>query len=462
MPGLFQGLELAKRALLTHQTSLQTIGHNIANVDTPGYRRQRVQITSTAPEYNAFGSVGTGVTATDVRHIRDLFLGDQYRKGRRSLGQWEYKEKTLSQVEAQFGEPSSTALSNMLSEFWGSWSSLARGDTGSREAIAENARLLVNGLHELAGNLTRLQESVDRDMVAMVSEINSITGEIAQVNHQIKQTEVGGGSANDLRDIRDLLIDDLSVLVDVNTHEASNGDQIVYIGAFAVVDSDSHIEIGTVTRNIRGHAFKNLVWKGTDIDIRNLNGQMKGLLDSRDVIVPHYLEELDKIAQAIVTEVNTLHRTGYGADGSTGLDFFDPRFTSAVTMRINEEILSDPNKIAASQSGDPGDTRVAKAIADLSTAEVLNRNSITISDFYNGLVGAMGIEVREARSFTESYEQLVNQVENQRLSVEGVSLDEEMTNMIKFQRAYEAAARVITTMDQALDTVINGMGLVGR
>ncbi|MFH1687359.1 MAG: flagellar hook-associated protein FlgK [bacterium] len=462
MPGLFQGLELAKRALLTHQSSLQTIGHNIANINTPGYRRQRVSISSTQPEFTTQGSIGTGVSATDVRHIRDLFLGDQYRKDRRSLGQWEYKEKTLSQVEAQFGEPNDNALSDILSEFWGSWSSLARGDAGSRETIAENARLLVNGLQTLAGNLISLQDSTDRELVAMTSDINAITAEIARVNHQIKRSELGGQSANDLRDVRDQLVDDLSVFVDVNTHETPIGDFMVFIGSFTVVDQDNQFEIATAITNIDGHAYHDLVWKGSKVEIRNLNGQMKGLLDSRDEIIPRYLEKLDEVARAIVTEVNALHRSGYGADGSTGVDFFDPRFISAATISISFDILADSSKIAASQSGDPGDTRVAKAIADLSEAEILGRNTVTVGDFYNGLVGGLGIEAREARSSTESYELLVNQVVNERLSVEGVSLDEEMTNMIRFQRAYDAAARVITTMDQALDTVINNMGIVGR
>ena len=150
MAGLFQGLELGKRALLTHQISLQTVGHNIANVNTPGYRRQRVGVTTTIPELQTFGSIGTGIKATDVRHIRDLILGNQYRQNSKSLGQWAYNSKTLSQVEALFNEPGDNTLGSLLNEFWNGWSDLSTEvENGSyRNAVLEQANGLVNGLHE--------------------------------------------------------------------------------------------------------------------------------------------------------------------------------------------------------------------------------------------------------------------------------------------------------------------------
>ncbi len=462
MSGLFQGLELGKRALLTHQLNLQTIGHNIANVDTPGFRRQRVSFSSSLPEQSMKGPIGTGIQAVGVRHIRDLFLTDQFRKDNRELGQWTYKEKTLSQIEAAFGEPSDTSLSSLITDFFDSWSSLARGDQGAQSAIIEQAGLLTNAFHELSGNLINLQDSIDSDLVMITSDINSLTSEIANLNKQIKRTELDGHSANDLRDIRDYALDQLSELIDVNTHESAKGDMIVYIGSMAIVDQDSSHDLGTRVVNIDGRVRHELVWEGTEISVKNLTGKLKGLMESRDEILPHYLQELDTLAGALVEQVNAVHRAGYSADGSTEINFFDPHRLSATSIRINTEIVGNPAKIAFSQSGEEGDTRIAKAIADLRTAQVLDNNTASLNSYYNGLVGSLGVEVRQAKSFAENYNVLVNQIENEKFAVQGVSLDEEMANMVKFQHAYDAAARVVTVMDQALDTVIHRLGIMGR
>ncbi|MEA3297156.1 MAG: flagellar hook-associated protein FlgK [candidate division Zixibacteria bacterium] len=465
MPGLFQGLELGKRAMLTHQLTLQTIAHNIANVNTPGYSRQRISICATRPELSATGAVGTGVQALDIRHIRDLFLGEQFRQNSKSLGQWSYKEKTLSQVEALFSEPNENTLSDQMNKFWNAWSDLSTDPSSmsSREAVLGQANLLVNSFHELASQLYKLQDATDRDLVNLTSEVNRFTGEIASLNHQIKQCELGTGKANDLRDERDLILDKLAAIIDVNTIEDTSGDMTVYLGAMAIVSNDEAIGIKVDVFNDRGHLKHVLAWKGTSITIKNLNGQIKGLLDSRDEIIPRYLEELNKLSSTIVEEVNALHSTGYALDGSTGTNFFDTNYTDAATIRINPEIINNLAKISSASIPDAeSDNTIALAIADLRNSKVMGNNTTSIDDFYNGLVGTMGVEVHESQSFTSRYELLANQIEDARQSVQGVSLDEEMTAMIKSQHAYDAAARIITTMDEALDTVIHGMGRVGR
>ncbi|HOP06913.1 MAG TPA: flagellar hook-associated protein FlgK [candidate division Zixibacteria bacterium] len=464
MSGLFQGLELGKRALLTHQVSLQTISHNIANVDTEGYTRQRVITTTTTPDTSANYSVGTGVTATDIRQVKDLFLGDQYRQENKSLGQWSYKEKTLSQIEALYSEPADDTLSDRLNEFWSAWSDLAANPDSSsvRTEILSQANTLINSFHDMSSQLTRLQSSIDSDLVATVSEINLMLSDIASLNHEIKVAEVGGVDANDLRDARDLVIDELSGYLDVNTHESSNGDMIVYVGSMAIVDGNEPHYIEAQTENVDGNPRHILVWEGTDIEVRNTNGKLKGIIDSRDDIIPEQLEELNLLAEAVVTQVNALHETGTASSGQTAVSFFDPNYTNASDIRINTAITLDESLIMSGTSGEEGDNRVALEIADLADARVLDNGASSISDYYNSMIGSLGVMTYEAQSFTSNYELLVNQVENARQSVEGVSLDEEMTNLVKFQHAYDAAARVITTMDEALDTVISGMGIVGR
>jgi flagellar hook-associated protein 1 FlgK len=265
-----------------------------------------------------------------------------------------------------------------------------------------------------------------------------------------------------LRDTRDHLVDQLANIIDVNTHVTQQGDFLVYMGSIAIVDHDTNTEIGVETVNIDNRVRHNLVWKGTSIELTNLNGQLKGVMDARDRIIPSYLDRLDQLAQTLVEEVNAVHRTGYGADGSTGRNFFVSGGITAASIRVDPDIAVDATRIASSVAGEEGDFRIAKAIAEIQNATILNSNTTTINEFYMNMVATLGIETSEATSMVKNYEVLINQTENNRLAVQGVSLDEEMTNMVRFQQAYDAAARVITAMDEALDTVISGMGIVGR
>ena len=236
------------------------------------------------------------------------------------------------------------------------------------------------------------------------------------------------------------------------------------MGAMILVDGSDSIDVGTKIEEEDGLITHRLVWKGTDVNLTNINGQLAGLIQSRDEIIPQYMNELNRLTRNLVQEVNRVHRSGYGyLNNSTGVDFFNPNYTDAATIRINLDIQQDLNKIASSSMPDaPGNNEIALQLAGLRNTPLINDNTVTLNDFYNGLVGGLGVESREARSFTDNYELLGQQVYNARQSVEGVSLDEEMTNLIKFQHAYDAAARVITVMDQALDMVIRGMGIVGR
>ncbi|MBI5266141.1 MAG: flagellar hook-associated protein FlgK [candidate division Zixibacteria bacterium] len=463
MPGLFQGLEIGKRALLSHQLVLQTIGQNIANVNTPGYTRQRVNIQATNPEEVTYGSVGTGITVTDIRHIRDLFLGQQEQEATKSLGQWSYKDKTLSEIEALYNEPQDNSLSHLLSAFWDSWSQLATNSDSisNRKAVVATAGQLIAGFQQLSRKLMDLREATDRDVTNMVADINQKTADIARINQQIAGAELGGHRANDLRDARDLITRELSSLVDVRTIEKPNGETIVHMGAMALVDGSQSFPIASETANKNGVSTSRIVWKGTSVQLTNLSGQLAGVMETRDVLVQDNLDGLDELAQTIIEQVNAIHVTGYGMNGTTGVAFFDPNFSSASTMRLSQDVANDQGKVAAA-SVITGDNHIALALSELRDAKVMNENVSSMNDFYSSLVGLAGMKAKEASTTSQNFELLVQQISNARQSVEGVNLDEEMANLVRSQHAYDASARVITAMDQALDTVISGMGVVGR
>ncbi len=463
MPGLFSAIESGKRALLTNQAVLQTVGQNIANVNTPGYRRQRVNIGATAPETIAQGMLGTGIQVESIRQVRDLFLGQQERDATKSLGQWSYKEKALSEIESVYNEPQDNSMSQLLTEFWDSWSELATNSDSisGRKAVVASAGRLISGFQQLSKKMTDLRDAANGEVNSMVSDINEMTGEIARINQQIARAELDGTSANDLRDARDRVIQDLAQLVDVRTIDKPDGSTSVLMGAMTLVDGPQNMKIDYESENMNGVNTSRIVWSGTDMRLTNLGGKLAGLTETRDKILPKQISDIDALARTIIEQVNSLHRAGYGMNGTTNVAFFDTTALTAATMRLNSEVALDPSRVAASASA-TGDNNIALSMSELRLARVMSNGTSTINDYYDAVVANAGLMSKEATTTAANYELLVQQINNARQSVEGVNLDEEMTNLVKYQHAYDASARVITAMDQALDTVISGMGIVGR
>jgi flagellar hook-associated protein 1 FlgK len=465
MYGLFAGLEIGKRSLLSSQLAMTTIGHNMANVNTPGYSRQRVSVVSAFPADTPWGPAGAGVDIAGIEHIRDLFLTDQYRNENGSKGNWDYLNKTLTQIEGYFNEPQDNSLGNSLDHFWEAWESLANTPESyaSRLSLIESTNTLISDFSQLDKQLTDLRQNIDNDLKNSVYNLNQLGAQIADINKQIAYQELGSQKANDLRDQRDLLVDELSQYVDVRVIERSNGQTAVLIGAMAFVDGADFLEIGTRVVSGDNMTTTEIVWANTDVQIKFSSGQIKAMLEARDSLVPYYHAQLNELARGVVENVNSVHRNGYGLDGGTDRDFFNPEFTDAGHMALDVSIITSTDNIGVSLSGGPGDGSNALEVAKIiSQTRIMEGGTSTIREFYGGIIGRLGIETSQASNYYDNYELLLQQIENQRQSVQGVSLDEEMTNLVKFQNAYDAAARVITAMDEALDTLINGTGVVGR
>ncbi len=467
MYGLFNGLEIGKRALISSQLAMTTIGHNMANVNTPGYTRQRTMITSAEPVDTPWGNTGNGVKIHGVEHIRDLFLTGQYRQENGSLGNWEFAQKTVSQIEGFFNEPHDNSLGDVLDQFWKAWNTLSGSadEPQARNALIQQTNVLANSFHQLDRQFRELRQNIDTTIGDRVLQLNQLGKQIANLNLQISYQELGTQKANDLRDQRDVLIDELSKYADVSVLERENGTTAVMIGSMAFVDGANYLKIGTKVEYDGDNATTTkIVWAGSNTEIKFRNGEIKGMMDARDKMIPDYLNSLNELTRGIVENVNAIHRQGYGLDGNTDRDFFDPEFTTAAHIQINVEISDDPDLIAAATAPDaPANGLNAESISKMIFGDrVLSGGTTTIREYYGGMVGKLGIEAMEADSYKGNYGLLVQQIENQRQSVQGVSLDEEMTSLVKFQNAYDAAARVITAMDQALETLINNMGIVGR
>jgi flagellar hook-associated protein 1 FlgK len=299
---------------------------------------------------------------------------------------------------------------------------------------------------------------LDTNIKGSVSEINRIADQIAALNQQIANIEIGGQNANDLRDERDLLLNELSSMIDTTTSEDSDGKVTVLVnGGRPLVQNDVSWHLSTETNSL---GLQDIVWldgAGNSVNLTDTisGGKMKGWLEVRDVVVPGYLNNFDDLANEIRLRVNNLHSSGFGLDGSTGNAFFIG--TSASDISVNPNILADVDLIAAAgaAAGIPGDNSMAIAIAGLQNELTMSGNTTTFSDFYNSMVSDLGNAVQESSINYERQSAVVNHLNNYRESVSGVSIEEEMVNLIRFQHAYEAAAKLISTADELLETLIS-------
>jgi len=459
-------LNSGRTALFTQQKAIAITSHNIANVNTDGYSRQRVNMATNEPYASPPGQTGTGVKAAEIQRIYDRFVGAQINDENQKLGSWEAQNGLLERVEIIFDESSGYGLNRAMSEFWNAWQDMANNpsDHAGRTALLSKSETMTSIFNNIYSNLTQIQKDIDISTTGTIKEINSIAERIAELNEKIARIEVSGQNANDHRDSRDLLLKDLSFMIDVNSFENSDGTvTVLTAGGRPLIENISSWNLSTQTND---SGLRDIVWTDSDgnmVDITGdiSGGELNGWLEVRDVIIPDYLSKLDELAEGIITDVNNLHRAGFGLDDvvdddGAGRNFFTAE-TSAFNMSVDSDILNDTKHIAAAGIGDelPGGNSNAIAIANLQNKVTMNGESATFDDYYNSLVSDVGSMSQKTKVNFDHQSLMVTHLDNYRESVSGVSLDEEMTNLIKFQHGYNAAARLITVADELLDRVIN-------
>ena len=460
MSSLLGLLDIGGSGLLSHQKAIQVTGHNIANVNTPGYSRQRANLVAKPPMANTPGQVGTGVNVTEIQRIYDGFLGVQINSEHQDLGRWEAQKGALEQTEIIFDELSGIGLSAALTEFWSGWQDVVNNPSGhpERVALSSKAGHLANTFNRMSSDILQQQMQLDRNIDATVTEINRMTEQIFDLNNKISEFEIGGQEANDLRDQRDELLKELSEMIEINTFEDNQGWVNVTVGnGQPLIDSSYPWRLATQP-NAFGHL--DVVWLdngGGSVNITQdiSSGNLNGWLQVRDIDLVDYLNRLDTLAGEIITQVNSLHTAGFDLNGTAGEVFFSG--TAAADIGLNPNIDSDPNLVAAAATptGAPGDNGNAFAIANLQHALVMNGGTATFDNYYHVLVTDVGLDVETAGDNFEHQSSIAASLENHRQAQSGVSLDEEMLNLVKFQHAYDAAAKLVSTVDEMLATVVN-------
>ncbi|MFC1486008.1 flagellar hook-associated protein FlgK, partial [Candidatus Latescibacterota bacterium] len=343
----------------------------------------------------------------------------------------------------------------IINSFFNGWLDLANDpqSMAARQSLSSTAVELTDRMKRIYNALVVMREDINVQISNIPDEINRISSEIADLNVAIRKVEVSGQTANDLRDKRDLLVDELTKYADVRMIEREDGTAMILVGNNVVVERETSSTLSVKSAPINDEGLTRTVIVAEDgSEYKPTRGELGALLNLRDTIIITLMGELNTLAEGIVETINTTHAAGYGLDGVSGRNFFDPDLVRAYNISLSEDI-SDLTHIAVSGDGTPGDNANALNINNLKTVKVID--GFTINEYYNSLISDLGVLARDAHDGRMNQELLITQIDNARETVKGVSIDEEMVLMIQAQRIYQSASRMIVVVDQLLEEVIN-------
>lgn len=460
MPGAFHGINLSSNALRAFQRALDTTGHNIANVNTPGYSRQVVGYSQQEPTpfwaSNKPFLLGNGVALSTISRVRDMFLGARQLQTTAEQGRLGTLHTSLSQIEAMFQEPGGTGINDALTGFFNAWSNLSSNpnEPGNRVAVQIAGQALTGKVRGAYQDLLSLQTQQTAAIGQTMQAIDSLAGQINQLNSQIRQQTAEGTTPNDLMDRRDEALRQLSELTNIQTAQFPDGSITVNIGGFQLVDQYSSHAFPRASYDPNAMTFTD----GTNtFNLRGgqLGGSFQALASVRDA-----MSKLDSLANNLRTEVNSIHASGTNPLGQTGVQFFGdvvpPALqTGAIDFDLSAAVKADPNAIVSSATGLAGDGGLALSLSRLRDVSISGLGSRTFSRFYGDMVGDIGRQTASAKADLDTQQSISDQIANQIQSVSGVSLDDEMANMLRYQRSYQAVARALNVFDQVTEDVIN-------
>lgn len=489
MSSTFGTYSIAHSGMYVNQAALTVISQDLANVNTSGYSRKQLTSGETVS-----GSTGTGVTIEKIQRARETLLDTSYRTANSTSEYWNTKSGTMEyvqQVLADYEADDDTGLLTAVQDFFDSWETLSTDTTSStsRESVVDYAQTLIETLSSIDEELQSVQASLVSSAESMVGSINDIADQLADLNQQITVAEAGGSEASDLRDTRDALLDDLSTYTSITTQEMSNGSVTVYIGGSALV-SGANANHLSITGDGSTDNPLTVEWGDSDKTVTITDGSLKALLEDADQSgytditntstynytassvssIANMRQALNDLVTTIATTINSIHTTGTGidSDSTTGINFFvtvdASKPLSISNIQVNSEIVNDVTKLAAGTSGG-SDNTLALEIASLtdttdSSSKIFQFDGLSenVTQFYTSLISWVGTEGSSYSSNYDTKNAVVTSIDNQRQEISSVSLDEEMSNMIKYQNAYSASAMVLSTIDSMVGSMIDELG----
>ena len=462
MSGLNAALNAGRTSLEVNQKTIEVIGNNISNVNTEGYSKQNTEL-SPYPSIN-FGDffVGQGVKVTDVQRAHDVFVTNQLQDKSISLGFANGQTDALTQLEGVFTITDNNIATN-VGKFFDSWQQLSTNpsDLVLRDTVMQQGNLLATSFNNASNDLNTITENVNNTIVSKIDDLNSKISQVAELNQRIYSIEIHGQTANSARDQRDLLAKNLAQSLGVTTYTDNRGMLAVQLpGGMPLVQGTAAMSLEAAVSGssvtVRLHAA------GTtrDLDINSVGGEIKGLLTVRDQTIPSIKADLDKLAYEISTQVNIQHAAGAGLDSISGRNFFNNPGSSVDAARNITVTLADASQVAAAAAPTPpatvapGDNRNALTIANIDKTYLINGTD-TFDSYYGKITSRVGLASNQNSLSVSGSKDAVDQLENLRDSFSGVSLEEEMVNMIQYQRGFQSSAKFLSTVDDMMNTLIS-------
>ncbi len=462
MLGLFGTLNMGTRSLATQQLGTEVAGNNLANVNTPGYARQRVQIQTSITVPSALGPQGSGADGVGIAQLRDVVLDRQILSEASIKGQLSAQQKGLQFAQASLGQQIDTAgsggqhgIAEEMSGLFTAFQSVSSSptDLAERQILILKAQNLATQFNQVGARLDNVAAGLNDSINVDTKKANLILTDIAKLNGEITKTEQGaGGRANDLRDVRQTQMESLASLLKFTASEASNGSVQISVDGQTLISGAVLSDTLETFDSGGGKLLLRTTTSQTPLDAAG--GTIRGSIDSRDTDLASVRGNLDQIASTLISRVNAIHSAGFSLTGSTGENLFTG--TDATSIKVNATVAGDPRLIQASDTaGAAGNNKVVLQLAQLASESQAGLKDQTLSGSYNQAVAAMGQDLSSINTQIGNQDIVQSMLVRQRDAVMGVSVDEEMTDLIKYQRAFQASAKLISTIDQMLDIVMN-------
>jgi flagellar hook-associated protein 1 len=442
--------DISRSSMATYQRSMDVAANNIANVGNKDYTRQRVMISTENTQQYAGITWGTGVKLDDIERIRSSLTESQIISNNQKQSFNDRSSILLGQVQDVFSEPSELGISNLIGQFFSSWSELSVNPTSTalRGNVVYSAQNLAIKINDINDSTKTIQSSIYSEFRDKITEVNDTLVSVHSINNQIAESLAIGQNANDLLDKRDILVDELSKLTNITVSYESDQTASITIGGVFAVNKGSYtqFEMNTSENKI------SMVPVGSTKITSLTGGEMGALVDIYSNKIPAYLDKLDSVVNQLVTTVNASHNTGYNLDDppQTGFDFFSGYVNGE--LKITDAIQNDYNQISVSSDGTSGNGDIAIELFEIGDQKLIDGSRLI--DVYSTLISEVGSQKQNADRMSESGALVLQQLNNQKDSLSAVSVDEEMMNVISFQKAYEASAKLIRMADEMLETLL--------
>lgn len=514
MPSTFLGLNTSYTGLQAYQAAINTTAHNVSNTNTKGYSRQatNAQADQALRTYASYGTVGTGVLVTSIEQIRDSYYDIKYRNNNTNVGEYSVYENYMTQIEDFLNEYSLEGMTTEWNNFFAALTELQKmpQDNTVRNNVINAGQSMADYFNNLYVNLRNVQTDCNEEIKNQCDRINTLAENISNLNKQINMIEVHHGNANDLRDQRNQLVDELSAIINVETNEQDMGNGVTYytvrVNGQDLVSNYNYNTLITEAKTEKRNAsdadgMYEITWSnGTTFEeySSTLSGSLKALIDIRDGCnnayeietttvdgegnitrelsigqkvgtntsykgIPYYQSKINEFINLMADAINPIFEKGETTEGVPGVPFFTVKYMegsmSALTVEVNPTLIEDNTRLATTTNYLDGEAK--SDLVDELLAVQNNKifNGGTGSYFLESIVAAVAIDSDKATSFYQNFTNISHTVQNQRLSVMGVDDDEEALDLLKYQQAYNLCSKMISVLSEVYDKLINQTGV---